>query len=191
MVQPAALPDPHESAELARGAGYENPPDPNASWEVLTVKRFGTRTGLLISDGSDSLYFLRFDVPRQPEMMTGAQVVSGKFFWALGYWTTQDYLVNFNRSQLQASEGGKDITSIGKTRPLHEEDIDTLLNNVASDGRAAIARSPTESQPRPDCSVRFSYSAQDRTIRTTFFSMSIAANFAVSAFSPHGSTTCT
>ena len=122
-------------AELARGAGYENPPDPNASWEVLTVKRFGTRTGLLISDGSDSLYFLRFDVPRQPEMMTGAQVVSGKFFWALGYWTTQDYLVNFNRSQLQASEGGKDITSIGKTRPLHEEDIDTLLNNVASDGR--------------------------------------------------------
>jgi len=118
--------------ELQRGLGDARPPDPNATWEVLTVRRFGVRPGMLIRDGEE-VYLLRFDPIGHLEMNTGADMVSSRLVHALGYWTTEDYIVYFERDQLQASEAGEDVDSIGQQRDLLEEDIDIFLKTAARD----------------------------------------------------------
>ena len=69
-------------------------------------------------------------------------MVSSKIFYALGYNVPENYIVYFQRDQIEASEGGEDITSLGKTRDLVEEDIDRFLKEEAADpvrGYRAVA----------------------------------------------------
>ena len=133
--------------ELQRGHGSDDPPSRSLQWDVLAVKRFGHRPGMLIEDDRERQYFFRFDPPGKLELSTGAEVVSSKLIYALGYWTTENYLVYFDRSQLRAAAEGADITSMGETRNLLEEDIDQFLKDVAVDPargyRAVATRVPT------------------------------------------------
>ena len=119
--------------ELQRGPGNQSPPSLSLQWDVLAVKRFGYRPGMLIEDDWERQYFLRFDPPGKLELSTGAEVVSSKLIYALGYWTTENYLLYFDRSRLRAAAEGADITSMGETRNLLEEDIDEFLKGVPID----------------------------------------------------------
>ena len=133
--------------ELQGGHGNDNPPSRSLQWDVLAVKRFGHRPGMLIEDDRERQYFFRFDPPGKLELSTGAEVVSSKLMYALGYWTTENYLLYFDRSQLRAAPEGADITSMGETRNLLEEDIDEFLKGVPVDPahgyRAVATRVPT------------------------------------------------
>ena len=76
-------------------------------------------------------------------MATGAAMVSSRFFHALGYHVLETYLVYFDRDQLEAIEGGQDVTSFGGIRDLVGDDIDAFLTGVARDperGYRAVAR---------------------------------------------------
>ncbi len=121
--------------ELQRGPGDEDLPSRTSQWDVLAVKRFGYRPGMLMEDDQERQYFLRFDPPGQLELSTGAEMVSSKLIYALGYWTTENYLLYFDRAQLRAASQGADITSMGETRDLLEEDIDWFLEGVPIDPR--------------------------------------------------------
>jgi len=129
-------------AELQRGSGDQFPPSLDARWEVLTLKGIGIRPGLLISDSQERLYLVQFDPLKNVEMSTGAEMVTSRFLHALGYHVPENYLVYFERDQLGASEMGEEITSIGGTRDLKDEDIDDFLRKVARDpirGYRAVA----------------------------------------------------
>ena len=128
--------------ELQRGPGNQFPPSRSLQWDVLAVKRFGYRPGILMEDDEERQYLLRFDPPGQLELSTGAEVVSSKLIYALWYWTTENYLLYFDRSRLRAAAEGADITSMGETRNLLEEDIDEFLKGVPIDpgrGYRAVA----------------------------------------------------
>ena len=133
--------------ELQRGHGNDYPPSRSLQWDVLAVKRFGHRPGMLIEDDRERQYFFRFDSPGKLELSTGAEVVSSKLMYAVGYWTTENYLLYFDRSQLRAAPEGADITSMGEARNLLEEDIDEFLKGVPVDPahgyRAVAIRVPT------------------------------------------------
>ena len=129
-------------AELIRGPGDSFPPRRDRPWDVLTVKPRGFRPGILIEDSAERQYLLRFDPPRHLEMSTAAEIISSKFLHALGYWTTENYLVYFDRGQLRAAPEGADIDSMGQPRNLIEEDIDDFLRALPSDparGYRAVA----------------------------------------------------
>ena len=117
--------------ELQRGPGNEFRPSRSAQWDVLVVKRQGYRPGLLVEDSLERQYFFRFDPPGRLEMSTAAEVISSNLMYALGFWTTENYLLYFDRQQLRAAAEGADIISMGDTRNLLEEDIDEFLKNVA------------------------------------------------------------
>ena len=88
---------------------------------------------MLISDADQNMYLLRFDPPGYPELTTGAAMVSNRIFYALGYHVPEAYLVYFNREQLAIMEGSEEVTSVGTTRQLLKEDIDSFLLNAARD----------------------------------------------------------
>ena len=132
--------------ELVRGTGDGQPPLQDEPWRVLAVKQFGNRPGVLMVDSQQQMYLLRFDPPGNLEMSTGAEMVSSKIFYALGYNTLENYIVYFPRAQMVASEAGEEITSMGDRRDLTEKDIDSFLKDGGS-------RSPTRlsggGHPRP------------------------------------------
>ncbi len=121
------------SGELVRGAGDGQPPLQDQPWHVLAVKQYGLRPGILIVDSQKQLYLLRFDPPDYLEMSTGAEMVSSKILYALGYNVWENYIVYFPRTQMVASEAGEQITSMGEKRDLTDEDIDSFLKTVAVD----------------------------------------------------------
>ncbi len=116
--------------ELRRGPGNEKPPSRKGPWRVLAVKRYGDRNGILIADVTDEMYFLRFDPPKSPELATGATMVASKIFYALGYWTLENYIVYFDRQQLVIPPKAQDITSAGRLRKLVPMDVDLFLKQV-------------------------------------------------------------
>ena len=132
--------------ELVAGPGGDDPPRTDAEWRVLAVKQFGDRTGMLVVDADNTLYLLRFDPKDYPELQTGAELVASKFYYAAGYNTTQNYLVNFERDRLVVGDGAEKINSQGALRDLIPGDIDSFLQTVFHDAetgyRAVATRAP-------------------------------------------------
>jgi hypothetical protein len=133
--------------ELIRGPGDDRPPSRDGKWKALIVKPHGLRPGILMRDSKQDLYLLRFDPAGFLEMATGAEMVSSRALYALGYYVTENYVVYFERDQVEAAPGGEDITSMGKIRDLTEENIDNFLKRVALDPergyRAVATRAPS------------------------------------------------
>src|SRR5215510_2307379 len=76
-------------AELQRGAGNSTPPDPKGTWQVISAKSDGISPGFVIEDQQKNRYVLKFDPPDFPELASAADVISVKFFYALGYNTPE------------------------------------------------------------------------------------------------------
>ena len=118
-------------AELKRGPRDDLPPAAEGSWQVLVVKPFGVNPGLLVADGKRDLYLLRFDPVGYAGMATGANMVTSRFLYALGYHVPENYLVRFERSRLVANAEGQTVSSAGRPRQLVGDDIDAFLRTVA------------------------------------------------------------
>lgn len=132
--------------QLRRGPGDENPPATGSAWQVLVVKPFGVNPGLLIADAKNMLYMLRFDPIGYEGLATGAEMVTSRFLYALGYHVPENYIVRFERSQLAVNPEGQAVSSAGRTRELLVTDIDGFLRRVprgaAGTYRAVATRLP-------------------------------------------------
>ena len=103
---------------------------------MLTVKPFGIRPGILITDSRKHRYLLRFDTPGQPELATGATMVAANLMHALGYWVPENYIVYFHPDhQLVISPEGEVVTSAGTSRQLTQDDLTLLFKKVARPGK--------------------------------------------------------
>lgn len=118
-------------AELIRGPGDDQSPLMTRPLQVLVVKPAGLRPGMLVADARGRSYLLRFDPPGYEELATGAEMVTSRFLYALGYHVGENYIVRFERRQIAASEAGQAVSTAGRTRPLTEHDIDQFLSSVA------------------------------------------------------------
>jgi hypothetical protein len=117
------------TAELQSGGGKERPLS-GGTWQVLIVKPFGVNPGILIADSKNDLYILRFDPRGHEGLATGAQMVTSRFFHALGYYVGENYLVRFDRSRLVAHPQGEAVSSAGRRRALATDDIDRFFEDV-------------------------------------------------------------
>jgi hypothetical protein len=133
---------------LIRGARTAGAPMEEGAWQVLTVKPYGFRPGILIGDARKQRYLLLFDDRGSPEVATGAQVVSAHILHAIGYHVPECHIVTFSREKLVLAEGAEIISSAGNKRALTNEDIDAFLNQVARSGQryraVAIHASPAD-----------------------------------------------
>ena len=128
--------------ELIRGPGDGQPPLQDQPWRVLAVKQFGNRPGILIVDSQRQMYLLRFDPPDYLEMSTGAEMVSSKIAYALGYTCLENYIVYFQRAQVVPSEAGERITSMGEREISPTTTLTAFSRQWRSIASAAIGRWP-------------------------------------------------
>ena len=117
-------------ADLARGPDTGRGPAPGP-WTVLARKSEGVTPGFTMQDTSGEIYWIKFDPESNPEMASGAEVISTKFFHAFGYHVPENYLARFTRDQLKIREGATMDDEDGRPRPILESDIDDILERAA------------------------------------------------------------
>ncbi len=116
--------------DLVRGVGDTRAPSLDGPWTVIAGKTEGITPGFTIRDSSGRRYVVKFDPLSNPEIATAAEVISSKFFHALGYHVPENYLVEFNRDQLRVGDDVQLRDSLGQPRPMTERDITEILLNV-------------------------------------------------------------
>jgi hypothetical protein len=118
------------AADLARGPDTGTGPAPG-TWTILSRKSEGVTPGFTIQDSTGEIYWIKFDPKTNPEMASGAEVISTKFFHAFGYHVPENYLATFKPDQLVIREGATMKDEDGRRRPLKKEDIDEILDAAA------------------------------------------------------------
>jgi hypothetical protein len=127
--------------EIRRGPDQSTGPA-GAKWKVLLGEATGTTPGFRVRDGEGQLYFIKFDQPKNAEMVSGAEVISTKIFHALGYYVPENYVVTFTRDMLDISDAQITLAE-GRRRAMAPRDLDNLLSKAArnSDGSYRVVAS--------------------------------------------------
>jgi hypothetical protein len=122
------------AAEIAAGPNGRGPEGP---WTVTSGKSEGVTPGLQMKDSAGELYFIKFDPPSNPELGSGAEVISTKLLYAAGYHVPENFIVLFRRENLRIAPGAMTHGPGGKKHPMTENDLTSLLLKVArrADGR--------------------------------------------------------
>jgi len=113
--------------ELQRGPGNTTPPSPDGAWTIVGAKSDGVTPGFVIEDSNKNRYLLKFDPPDYPELCSAADVIGSKFFYALGYFTPENYVVHFRTEDLAIPAGATWRDSSGRKHPLTMQVVNDLL----------------------------------------------------------------
>jgi hypothetical protein len=115
---------------LVRGPDSGDGPAPGP-WRIIAAKSEGITPGLTIRDSAESMYFIKFDPPSNPEMSSGAEVISTKLFYAFGYHTPENYVASVRRENLVIERGTTIDDPDGHPQPLTEDELEDLLEKAA------------------------------------------------------------
>lgn len=121
-------------AQIRQGPNAPQGPDVTQTWTIVRAKTQGVTPGFTIEDSRGDRYVIKFDPEPFPELATGAEAISTRLFWAIGYHTPQNYVVYFDASILAIGSG----TRIGRSkRQMTRGDLEAILKRVprAPDGR--------------------------------------------------------
>jgi hypothetical protein len=116
--------------DIVRGPFKGLPPQPG-TWTVVGGKSEGISPGLTMKDSAGTLYFVKFDPKSNPEMASGAEAISTRFFHALGYNVPENYIVTVRREDLQISPEANIRDEHGRNRLMTAADVDAVLERVA------------------------------------------------------------
>lgn len=115
--------------QLVKGA--DTGTGPSGTWTIVSGKMEGVAPGFTIRDGSGQIYFIKFDPPSNPEMASGAEVISTKFFHAFGYHVPENYIATVRRDALVIGEGARIEDDNGRRRQMDQRDLESLLKRGA------------------------------------------------------------
>lgn len=121
-----------DRAELLRGACTPAEMlDPHAattgSWTIDRGKTDGASLGFRVRVG-DRKYMFKNDAPGQPERATAASVVGAAIYHAVGFNTSCEQIVYFDRDVLRLNPGLTVTDNSGKTRPFDEAALHRALS---------------------------------------------------------------
>lgn len=127
--------------QVLQGPNEPQGPDVTQTWTIVRAKTQGVTPGFTIEDSRGDRYVIKFDPQDDPELATGAEAISTRLFWAIGYNTPQNYVVYFDPSILEIGSGAR----VGRRkRQMTQEDLGAILERVprAPDGslRAIASR---------------------------------------------------
>ena len=115
--------------ELVRGP--DTGTGPVGKWTVTGIKTEGVTPGFTMKDETGEIYWIKFDPKTNPEMASGAEVISTKFFHAFGYHVPENYLATFRREDLSIEAGATVRDQDGREQPLRWRDIDNVMDRAA------------------------------------------------------------
>ena len=118
------------TAELKREPGPDVIPSTSSKWTVVSAKNEGITPGFVIEDSNHRRYFIKFDPLTNPEMATSADLITSRFFYALGYHVPENNIVYFTADQLEPGADVELLGSNGKPRKMSDRDVTEILLKV-------------------------------------------------------------
>lgn len=116
--------------EASRGPDTGAGPDTTDFWTITKAKMEGVTPGFHIKDRRGDRYVIKFDPPGFQEMATGAEVISTKLFYAMGYNVPENYITYFRPENLRLGKDVEFVDEKGRERLMNEADIATILEKV-------------------------------------------------------------
>jgi len=116
--------------DLASGPDTGAGPAPGP-WMVTSRKSEGVTPGFTIRDSAGEIYWIKFDPKGFPEMASGAEVISTKFFHAFGYHVPENYIATLDADALQVAPDATMRDEDGRRRPIVRDDVDDVLEMAA------------------------------------------------------------
>jgi hypothetical protein len=104
---------------------------PRGPWTIIAGKSNGVTPGLQLKDSTGQRYFVKFDPPANPEMASGAEVISTKILYAVGYNVPENYIATLRREDVIIGDGATFKGPDGRKQPLTPHDVDRLLQQAA------------------------------------------------------------
>jgi hypothetical protein len=117
-------------AELQKGANENDGPSHEKKWLITKGKIQGRSPGFYIEDARGDHYIIKLDMKDYPEMASGAEVISSKFFYAIGYNVPQYTIAYFKMEDLEIKPGAKILDEGGFEKPMTVEHLQSLLNRA-------------------------------------------------------------
>jgi len=136
--------------QIRRGPNTGQGPDTAHAWTITRAKMEGVTPGFSIRDYRGDNYVIKFDPLGYPELASGAEVVSTKLFYAMGYYTPENYIVYFDPQKLQLGEKVNFTDKKGRKRFMNQQDLKELLEKIEKlpDGRIrALASKYLDGKP--------------------------------------------
>lgn len=115
---------------LVKGPDAGNGPAPGP-WRIIGAKTEGITPGLTIRDAAGTMYFIKFDPPSNPELASGAEVISTRLFYAFGYHTPENYIASITPDALVIEPGTTIDDLDGRPHPMTRDDLEDLLDKAA------------------------------------------------------------
>src|SRR6185503_20008763 len=112
--------------QLVRGPNKTSGPSTDQPWSVTGAKTEGVTPGFRIVDSRGDTYVIKFDPITNPEMATAAEIISTKFFYAMGYNVPENYLVFFRREDVRVDKGAQISVGLGSSLRMTETDLNQL-----------------------------------------------------------------
>lgn len=110
--------------EVAKGPGSGPPQLP---FSVIGGKVGGGNPGFIAQDATGRKYIVKFDKRENPGMQTGTDAIVTRIFYAFGYHTPADHVIDFTRDQISIGEKSKIDVHLKGEREMVDSDIDAVL----------------------------------------------------------------
>jgi len=120
------------SDDLERGY-TETPMDLSGPVSVMKGKSEGLHPGFFVRDTAGNNYLIKFDSFDYFELATAAEIISSRFYHAIGYNVPQYDVVTIGADQLQVGENASIIDDTGFKKPLNSEKLEEFLLFVPRD----------------------------------------------------------
>jgi hypothetical protein len=115
--------------DVLRGPNQVDGPAPG-QWLVTGRPDAGITPKFTIRDSRGDTYMIKLDPESNPELPSSVELISTKFFHAIGYHVPQDFIVHFRQDQLQVAPGAQMRNAVGDRIPVQPRDIERWLRNV-------------------------------------------------------------
>ena len=100
-------------------------------WTIVAAKSEGITPGFTIQDATGETYFIKFDPPSHPEMASGAEMISTKFFHAFGYNVPENCIAILRPEALTIAPTATIADRDGRRRTMDRRDVEDLLKRAA------------------------------------------------------------
>jgi hypothetical protein len=130
--------------ELERGYRENDGPDLSGNLEIVNGKFEGLHPGFFVKDARGNEYLLKFDAVDNFELATSAEIIGGRFYYAIGYNVPQETIVVFPPEKLVPGPDAKIYDDTGFKKKLTPERLEEYLLFLPQDSEGRFRASASK-----------------------------------------------
>ena len=108
---------------------------------ITKMKEEGKTPGFFVTDTRGMRYLFKLDPLESPELLSGAETVSSKLLYTLGYHVPSYEVVFVRPEALRIGEGLTSTDVRGKPYPVEQADLDAMMEGRIRDGALRVVAS--------------------------------------------------